>query len=49
MQRLPRCDDERYLVLIDHDDDVQELLTVICDGRPQATRSDLTDRIGGAS
>jgi hypothetical protein len=31
----PRLDDARYLVLVDHDDneDVQEILTVISEGR----------------
>ena len=49
MERLPREHEDRFLVLIDHDDDVQEILTIVCEGRPRAARSDLTDWQAGAS
>jgi hypothetical protein len=28
------CDCDRYLIVDDTDDDITEILTVVCDGRP---------------
>ena len=42
MERLPRCDEERYLVIDDTDEDVTELLTVICEGLPSDALSGQT-------
>ena len=47
MDRLPRHDEERLLVIDDTDEDISQILTVICDGR---LRPSIEDRlIGGAS
>ncbi len=43
--------DHRYLLVLDHDDegDIQELITVICEGRPLGARSGCGQDQGGAS
>lgn len=43
MSRQFNDGDERYLLVLDHDDDgdIQELVTVICEGRPTGARSGL--------
>jgi hypothetical protein len=48
MERLPCPSEERYLVIDDTDEDVSQILTIICDGRPRAARSDVSDLCGGA-
>jgi hypothetical protein len=48
MDRLSTPDEERYLVIDDTDEDVSQILTIICDGRPRAVRSELTGLCGGA-
>ncbi len=37
------CHEDRYLLVLDQDDDgdIQELVTVICEGRPTGARSGL--------
>lgn len=46
MERLPRQHEERYLVIDDTDEDLSQILTVICDGQPRAP---LGDRLIGSA
>ena len=47
----PRFPEDRYLLVDDTDEDVSELLTVICDGDPRSNRGFDFDayRTGGAA
>jgi hypothetical protein len=49
MDRLSLAHEERYLVIDDTDEDITEILTIICEGRPRAARSELDGWTGGAS
>ena len=36
MERLSHPDEDRFLVIDDTDEDISQILTVICEGRPRA-------------